>query len=136
MSVDRRRAIVERLYPDLSIVRQCALLQISRSGRYYAPAGESEQTLALMRLIDEAFPECPYYDSRQMIRHLRRLGHRVSRNPVSRNRVVRLMRTMGGSGQGSVGEADGKPLEGYGRSTRSRTPARRIRASDLSVFAA
>ena len=82
--------MVERSHPDLSIVRQCALLQISRSGRYYAPAGESEQTLALMRLIDEAFLECPYYGSRQMMRHLRRLDH-----PVSRNRVVRLMRTMG-----------------------------------------
>ena len=112
--------MVERLHPDLSIVRQCALLQISRSGRYYAPAGESEQTRAPMRLIDEAFLECPYYGSRQMMRHLRRLGH-----PVSRNRVVRLMRTMGGSGKGSGGEADGKLLEGCGRFTRSRTPARR-----------
>ena len=72
--------MVERSHPDLSIVRQCALLQISRSGRYYQPTGESEQTLALMRLVDEAFLECPYYSSRQMMRHLRRLGHPVSRN--------------------------------------------------------
>ena len=82
--------MVETSHPTLSIVRQCALLQISRSGRYYAPAGESERTLALVRLIDEAFLDCPYYGSRQMMRHLHRLGHKVSRG-----RVVRLMRMMG-----------------------------------------
>ena len=82
--------MIEASHPKLSIVRQCALLQISRSGRYYHPTGESEQALALMRLIDEAFLECPYYGSRQMMRHLHRLGHQVSRG-----RVVRFMRTMG-----------------------------------------
>ena len=90
MSVACRREMVETSHPHLSIVRQCELLQISRSGRYYRPAGESEPTLALMRLIDEAFLEYPYYGSRQMMRHLHRLGHRVGRN-----RVARLMRKMG-----------------------------------------
>jgi putative transposase len=90
MSVARRREMVEASHPHLSIVRQCALLQISRSGRYYQPVGESEPTLALMRLIDEAFLECPYYGSRQMMRHLHRLGHQVGRNWVAR-----LMRKMG-----------------------------------------
>ena len=82
--------MVEASHPQLSIVRQCALLQISRSGHYYRPIGESEPTLALMRLIDEVFLDCPYYGSRQMARHLHRLGHQVGRN-----RVVRLMRKMG-----------------------------------------
>jgi putative transposase len=66
MSVERRRAMIEPAHPGLSIVRQCALLQMSRSGRYYRPTGENAATLALMRLIDEAFLECPYYGSRQM----------------------------------------------------------------------
>jgi putative transposase len=82
--------MVEASHPDLSIVRQCALLQISRSSHYHRPVGECEPTLALMRLIDEAFLDFPYYGSRQMMRHLHRLGHRVGRN-----RVVRLMRKMG-----------------------------------------
>ena len=90
MSVERRRAMIEPAHPGLSIVRQCALLQMSRSGRYYQPTGENADTLALMRLIDEAYLECPYYGSRQMMRHLQRLGHQVSRN-----RVGRLMRKMG-----------------------------------------
>jgi len=90
MSMERRRAMIEASHPHLSIVRQCALLQISRSGRYYQPTGEREPTLALMRLIDEAFLDCPYYGSRQMTQHLHRLGYQVGRN-----RVVRLMRKMG-----------------------------------------
>ena len=90
MSVARRREMVEASHQHLSIVRQCELLEISRSGRYYRPVGESEPTLALMRLIDEAFLECPYYGSRQMMRHLYQLGRRVGRS-----RVARLMRKMG-----------------------------------------
>ena len=50
MSVERKREMVEASHPQLSIVRQCALLQISRSGQYHRPIGESEPPLALMRL--------------------------------------------------------------------------------------
>ena len=37
----------------LSIVRQCELVSISRASFYRRPADESEENLALMRLIDE-----------------------------------------------------------------------------------
>jgi putative transposase len=82
--------MIEPQNPDLSIARQCKLVGISRSG-FYAPArGESEANLELMRLIDEQFMETPFYGSRQMARHLRRLGYEVNRK-----RVRRLMRIMG-----------------------------------------
>ena len=90
MSVERRRERIDPKHTRLSVVRQCALLQISRSGHYYRLTGESEDGLALMRLIDETFLESPYYGARQMMRHLHRLGHRVGRH-----RVARLMRKMG-----------------------------------------
>jgi putative transposase len=51
----------------LSIVRQCELVSISRSSFYREPAAESEETLRLMRLIDEQFLETPWYGSRQMV---------------------------------------------------------------------
>ena len=76
MSVDRRRAMIEPEHPHLSIVRQCELVSISRSGFYRAPAPETAVNLALMRLIDEQFLETPWYGSRQMARHLRRLRPR------------------------------------------------------------
>jgi putative transposase len=82
--------MVEPEHPALPIVRQCALLSISRSAYYGPVKGESPLNLALMRLIDAQFLETPWYGSRQMARHLRRAGH-----AVGRKRVRRLMARMG-----------------------------------------
>ncbi len=90
MSLDRRRELIGPAHSALSIVRQCELMSISRSGFYYQPAGETPLNLALMRLIDEQFLETPWYGTRQMVRHLRRQGH-----DIGRKRVRRLMRLMG-----------------------------------------
>jgi putative transposase len=90
MSLDRRRAMIEADHPGLSIVRQCELVAISRSGFYHRPVGESALNLELMRLIDEQFMATPWYGSRQMARHLRRGGH-----VVGRKRVRRLMAKIG-----------------------------------------
>jgi putative transposase len=90
MSLDRRRQMVDRDHPVLSIVRQCELVLVNRSGLYHEPAGETALNLALMRLIDAQFMETPWYGSRQMARHLRREGHEVDRK-----RVRRLMAVMG-----------------------------------------
>lgn len=75
--------MIEPERPHLSIARQCELVSISRSAFYYQPPGESPLNLALMRLIDEAFTEWPFYGSRQMARHLRRQGLPVGRKRVS-----------------------------------------------------
>lgn len=90
MSVERRRALIEPGHGQLSIVRQCELVSISRSSFYYQPVGETAENLALMRLIDAQFLETPWYGSRQMMRYLRRQGH-----TVGRERVRRLMAKMG-----------------------------------------
>src|ERR1700710_2368801 len=90
MSIERRRQMIEPEPPRLSVVRQCELVSISRSGFYYRPAGETPLNLTLMRLIDEQFLETPWYGSRQMARHLRREGY-----TVGRKRVRRLMARMG-----------------------------------------
>ncbi|MDR6790034.1 putative transposase, partial [Sphingomonas sp. BE138] len=90
MSVDRRRAMVEPAHHRLSISAQCRLLRISRSSYYYAPVPETDETLALMTVIDATFLDCPWYGSRQMARHLRRAGHEIGRR-----RARRLMTKMG-----------------------------------------
>ena len=82
--------MVEAAHPRLSITAQCRLLRISRSSYYYAPVPETDETLALMTVIDATFMDCPWYGSRQMARHLRRAGHEVGRR-----RVRRLMAKMG-----------------------------------------
>lgn len=82
--------MIEPGHRHLSVVRQCELVSIGRSTFYRAPAPETAENLLLMRLLDEQFLETPWYGSRQMTRHLRRLGH-----AVGRKRVRRLMATMG-----------------------------------------
>ena len=82
--------MVEPAHHRLSISTQCRLLQISRSSYYYAPVPETDETLALMTVIDTTFLDCPWYGSRQMARHLRRAGHEVGRR-----RARRLMAKMG-----------------------------------------
>ena len=90
MSRGERKAIIQRDQPKLSLSHQCHLLSISRSSFYYAPRGESPESLALMRRIDELFLKYPFYGSRQMVHQLRREGVRVGRH-----RIRRLMRLMG-----------------------------------------
>ena len=79
--------MIDPQYQELSLVRQCALVGVSRSSFYYRPVGESEANLRLMRVMDELHLRCPWYGSPQMARALRRMGHRVGRK-----RVRRLMR--------------------------------------------
>ncbi len=90
MSRVERKAMIRRDVPGLSLSRQCEILSIGRSSLYYTPKGESEETLALMRRIDELFLKYPFYGSRQTARQLRREGI-----VVGRHRVRRLMRLMG-----------------------------------------
>jgi putative transposase len=72
------------------MTRQCLLLQIHRSGLYYAPVPESEENLHLMRCMDEQYFKTPFYGIRRMTAWLRHQGHRVNRK-----RVKRLMELMG-----------------------------------------
>lgn len=82
--------MVEPDHARLSIVKQCELLSINRSVFYYQLKEENPLNLELMRLIDEQHIETPWYGARQMMRHLRRLGH-----AVNRKRIGRLMQVMG-----------------------------------------
>jgi putative transposase len=75
---------------DLSISRQCALLDLPRSSFYYEPCAANDRDLHLMRLIDEEYTEHPFYGSRRLVERLRGLGY-----SVCRDKVRRLMRLMG-----------------------------------------
>jgi len=74
----------------LSMRKQCALLQLSRSGLYYQPVGESAENLRFMEIIDKRFLETPWYGSRQMARFMKRNNHQCGRHRI--RRLMRLMR--------------------------------------------
>ena len=89
MSPARRPQMVDRQHPSLSLVRQCALLGVSRSSIYYRPRAASAEDLSLMGEIDRQYLETPFFGSRRMKAWLDRRGM-----PVSRKRVQRLMRAI------------------------------------------
>jgi putative transposase len=90
MSSRDRRAKVERAGSDVSVRRQCALLNVARSGVYRPRPEPDAQDLVLMRRIDELYLEKPFYGSRRMTFDLNEEGR-----GVNRKRVQRLMRLMG-----------------------------------------
>jgi putative transposase len=74
----------------LSITQQCKLVGLARSSYYHEPAGESEENLFLMRLLDEQYTRTPFYGTRKMAAWLHTQGY-----PVERKRVRRLLQLMG-----------------------------------------
>ena len=90
MGRSQRRAMIDREEPKLSLVRQCALLGISRSSLYYLPTEAGAEDLELMALIDQQYLKTPFYGSRRMTAWLRNHGHQVNRK-----RVRRLMQLIG-----------------------------------------
>ena len=88
-SVNARQQLVAPCV-ELSIRRQCELVEVSRSGFYYEPIAETEENLALMRRLDAMHMERPVYGSRRLTVLLNREGH-----AVNRKRVTRLLQVMG-----------------------------------------
>jgi putative transposase len=51
---------------ELSVTRQCEILDLSRSGIYYMPVPLSARDMELMRQIDEIHLMYPFYGSRNI----------------------------------------------------------------------
>ena len=75
---------------ELSVTRQCELLELNRTGVYYTPRPVREEDLRIMRRIDELHLEHPFYGARRLAKQLGRDGF-----DVGRVHVATLMRRMG-----------------------------------------
>ena len=64
LSRTRRKTMTERTH-CLPVTRQCELLELARSSVYSPPAPVSARDLEVMRLLDEAPLQSPFYDSRR-----------------------------------------------------------------------
>ena len=84
-----RNAMIDRTH-NLPVVRQCQLLDLSRTTAYYQATPVSATERALMRRIDALHLDHPFAGSRMLRDLLRREGH-VS----GRRHVATLMRRMG-----------------------------------------
>src|SRR5258705_9555403 len=90
MRVPERRAMVERPGENLSVRRQCALLNLARSGVYRPGPVTGADDLALMRRIDELHLKWPFYGSRR-----KGFGLNPAGPSVKRKRAEKLMRAVG-----------------------------------------
>ena len=75
---------------ELTIMRQCELLEVCRSSLYHHHQPIAPQDLALMRRIDTLHLDYPFFGSRRLTRMLHRDGV-----TVGRLHVATLMRLMG-----------------------------------------
>lgn len=80
-----KRGLIDADHPELSVRRQCELLDLERSTFYYQPCTESAENLKWMRAIDRLYLQRPFFGSRRIADEL----------AVNRKRVQRLMRLMG-----------------------------------------
>lgn len=89
-SIETKRRLIDPAHAQISIRRQCELIDLNRSTYYLEPAGESLFNMMLMRLIDEQYMKTPFYGYLKITAWLRRQNY-----PVNKKRVARLMRLMG-----------------------------------------
>ena len=87
---EARRLMIEPDNRQISIVKQCNILGISRSGYYYSPRPESPENLKIMRIMDEQYLKTPFYGTRRMHAHIKYQGY-----SVNIKRIRRLLRLMG-----------------------------------------
>jgi len=86
----QQRSLIEPGNGTISIVRQCELLGIHRSGHYYRPNGESPLNLEIMGYLDRQYIDTPFYGVLRMHRSILSLGYNVNIK-----RIRRLLRIMG-----------------------------------------
>ena len=63
---------------ELSMTRQCEILDLNRTGVYYTPRPVCERDLKLMRRIDELHLAHPFLGARKLAKHLQREGFVVT----------------------------------------------------------
>ena len=85
-----KRALIEKTAGEISIVRQCELMGIHRSGLYYRPRAVSKEERDIMRLIDEECTRTPFYGTRRLCVVLKERGI-----IINRKKMRRLMQEMG-----------------------------------------
>lgn len=85
-----RKSLVNSKLGNLSVARQCKLLQVSRSSYYYRPTPIGEKDLKIMHAIDEIATENSEYGYRYIHQQLIEEGH-----VIGKDRVLKYMRILG-----------------------------------------
>lgn len=74
--------MINQQHPELTVSRQCELLELPRASYYYEKKPMSDYNRYLSTLIDEEFARHPFLGTRRMRQYLISLGHKVNRKRV------------------------------------------------------
>jgi len=74
--------MINQQHPELTVSRQCELLELPRASYYYEKKPMSDYNRYLSTLIDEEFARHPFLGTRRMREYLISLGHKVNRKRV------------------------------------------------------
>ncbi len=85
--------MIQTQHPSLSIKCQCQLLGLPLSTYYYHAASPAPVKFHLMKLIDQAYLQHPFYGVRRITRWLNQRYPELG--PINHKRIARLMRQMG-----------------------------------------
>ncbi len=88
--LDQRRTMVEPDNYTISIVAQCDLLSLHRSGVYYEPVPEKQENLDIMEFMDKQYFETPFYGVKRLLILLIGMGY-----TINSKRLRRLMKVVG-----------------------------------------
>lgn len=88
--------LVEENHPEVSLVKQCELLGVSRPpvGGYYEPVKEREENLKRMRLLDEQYLRTPFYGVERRLVLLAVMGYCVNRKRLRRRLKLQGWQTL------------------------------------------
>jgi putative transposase len=81
---------VEKDNGEITVTRQCELLNLPRSSYYYSTTGNDDFNFELMGLINEQYTSAPFYGIRRVTAWFRAHGHEVNVK-----RVRKLFRRLG-----------------------------------------
>ncbi|WP_412072743.1 IS3 family transposase [Solemya velum gill symbiont] len=81
-SIEEKRNMINQQHPELTVSRQCELLELPRASYYYEKKPMSDYNRYLSTLIDEEFARHPFLGTRRMREYLISLGHKVNRKRV------------------------------------------------------
>ena len=87
---EQRQQLIDTDHAELSLRRQCELLQVNRSTLYYKAAEISTDAVDLLNEIREIWERYPFFGYRRITKELTFKGYKINRK-----RVQRLMRLGG-----------------------------------------
>jgi len=69
LDLSNKKSLIEFKHKEISVMRQCELIELNRSSLYYKPIPMKEEDIKIMKRIDEIYSEISIYGYRRIYKH-------------------------------------------------------------------